>query len=133
MFCHVCASNKLVIGGTLLPQKKSQKRTWRPPDGTSENKIDHVVTSRTWRSSLQDSRVKYNADEGSNHLLGVTEVNTALTGSQTKLRGRSLSLNWPAGTIPSTTDQMMKRQSWMLSTSEPRSKHLERPEEAVRL
>ena len=79
MFCHVCASNKLITGGILLQQKNYQKRlTWRPPDGTSENTIDHMAISRTQRSSQQDSRVKYNADVGSNHLLVVADVNMKL-------------------------------------------------------
>lgn len=43
MFCDFCASNGLVIRATLFPHKKSHKFTWRFPDGTSENQIDHVA------------------------------------------------------------------------------------------
>ena len=56
MFCDFCASNRLLIRGTLFLHKKSHKLTWRSPDGPSENQIDHVAICRTWRSSLQDTR-----------------------------------------------------------------------------
>ena len=78
MFCDFCASNGLVIGGTLFPHKKSHKLTWRYPDGTSENQIYHVATNRTWRSSLQDIRVKRSADVGSDHHLVVAKVKMKL-------------------------------------------------------
>ena len=78
MFCDFCASNGLVIGETLFPHKKSHKLTWRSPDGTSGNQIDHVATNRTWRSSLQDIRVKRSADVGSDHHLVVAKVKMKL-------------------------------------------------------
>ena len=78
MFCDFCASNGLVIGRTLFPHKKSHKLTWRSPDGTSVNQIDHVAICRTWRSSLQDTRVKRSADVGSDHHLVVAEVKMKL-------------------------------------------------------
>ena len=52
MCCDFCASNGFVIGGTLFPYKTSHKLTWRSPNGTSENQIDHLVIKRTWKSSL---------------------------------------------------------------------------------
>lgn len=33
----------LVLGGTLFPHNRSHKLTWRFPDGTYENQIDHVA------------------------------------------------------------------------------------------
>ena len=41
MFCDSCASNGLVVGGTLFQHKKSRKLTWRSPDRITENQIDH--------------------------------------------------------------------------------------------
>ena len=78
MFCDFCASNGLEIGGTLLPHKKSHKLTWRSPDETSENQINHVAINKTWRSSLWDIRVKRSADVGSDHHLVVAEVKMKL-------------------------------------------------------
>jgi len=64
MFCDFCASNGLVIGGTLFPHKKSHKLTWRSPDRITENQIDHMAINKTWRISLQDTRVMRSADAG---------------------------------------------------------------------
>ena len=74
MFCDFCTSNGLVIGGTLFPPKKSHKLTWRSPDGITENQIDHVAINKTWRSSLQDTRVMRSADAGSDHHLVVAVI-----------------------------------------------------------
>ena len=78
LFCDFCATNGLVIGGTLFPRRKSHKLTWRSPDGMTENQIDHVAINKTWRSSLQDTRVKCSADAGSGHHLVVAEVKMKL-------------------------------------------------------
>ena len=63
-----CQANELVIGETLFPHKKSNKRTWRSPDGVIVNQIDHLAFSRGWRSSLQDVRVLGGANVGSDHI-----------------------------------------------------------------
>ena len=78
LFWDFCATNGLVIGGTLFPHRKSHKLTWRSPDGMTENQIDHVAINKTWRSSLQDTRVKRSADAGTDHHLVVAEVKMKL-------------------------------------------------------
>ena len=78
MFCDFCASNGLVIGRTLFPHKKSHKPTWRSHDGITENQIDHVTINKTWRSSLQDTRVMRSADAGSDYHLVVAMIKMKL-------------------------------------------------------
>ena len=78
MFCDFCASNGLVIGGTLFPHKKSRKVTWRSPDGITENQTDHVAINKPWRSSLQDTRVMRSADAGSDHHIVVAAIKMKL-------------------------------------------------------
>ena len=82
MFCDFCASNLLVIGGTLFPHKKSHKLTWSSPDGITENQIDHVAINKTRRSSLQDTRVMRSADAGSDHHLVVAMIKMKLSVSR---------------------------------------------------
>ena len=65
----LCATNSLVIGGTLFPHKNCHKVTWVSPAGNAQNQIDHIVISKRWRSSLQDVRVKRGADLASDHHL----------------------------------------------------------------
>ena len=79
MFCDFCASNGLVIGGTLFLHKKSHKLIWRSPDWITENQIDHVAINKRWRSSLQDTRVMRSADTGSDHHLVVAVIKMKLS------------------------------------------------------
>ena len=55
-FANLCATNSLVIGGTLFPHKRIHKVTWVSPDHFTENQIDHVCISRKFRRSLLDVR-----------------------------------------------------------------------------
>ena len=48
-----CATNKLVIEGTLFPHKECHKATWVSPVGKTQNQIDHLAISHRWKSSLQ--------------------------------------------------------------------------------
>ncbi|XP_078617289.1 uncharacterized protein LOC144885281 [Branchiostoma floridae x Branchiostoma japonicum] len=69
LFVDFCSVNDMIIGGTLFPHKESHKVTWRSPDGSWENQIDHIAISRRWRGTLQDCRIKRSADVGSDHHL----------------------------------------------------------------
>jgi len=70
--------NDLVIAGTIFPHRRKHKVTWVSPDGVTENQIDHVCTSRKFRRSLQDVRVKRGADAASDHHLLVGKVQMKL-------------------------------------------------------
>lgn len=49
LFSDFCGFNGLVIGGSLFPHKKIHKTTWVSPDHRTENQIDHVCISSTFR------------------------------------------------------------------------------------
>ncbi|XP_005107012.2 uncharacterized protein LOC101846162 [Aplysia californica] len=42
LFAEICATNGLVIGGTVFPHKQIHKSTWASPDQQTENQIDHM-------------------------------------------------------------------------------------------
>ncbi len=77
-FADLCATNNLVIGGSLFHHKRIHKATWVSPDLSTENQIDHICIIKKFRRSLQDVRVKRGADVASDHHLLVAKVKLKL-------------------------------------------------------
>ena len=48
-----CQEDALVIANTLFQQHKRRLYTWTSPDGQRWNKIDYILCSQRWRSSIQ--------------------------------------------------------------------------------
>lgn len=65
-FIAICALNKIVVGGSIFPQKKICKATWVSLDHITENQIDHICINKKFRRTLQDVR---GADVVSDHHL----------------------------------------------------------------
>ena len=68
-FVNACAANNSVIGGSVFPHKRIHKATWVSPYQVTENQIDHIGINKMFRRSLQDVRVKIDADVASDHHL----------------------------------------------------------------
>ena len=47
-----CQENALVIANTLFQQRKRRLYTWTSPDGQHQNRIDYILCSQRWRSSI---------------------------------------------------------------------------------
>ena len=75
---HYCASNQLVIGGSVSQHKRIHKATWVSQESVTENQIDHICINRKLRRSLQDVRVRRGADVASDHHLLVSHVKVKL-------------------------------------------------------
>ena len=73
-----CMEHDLVIGGTLFPHKKIHKATWKSPDQTTLNQIDHICISKKFRRSLLDVKVQRGADVKSDHYLLSSSVQLKL-------------------------------------------------------
>lgn len=69
-----CNSNKLIIGSSVLPHKMQHKTTWRSPSNYTENKIDHLCVSKTWRRNLLYVRTFESVDVGSDPFLAASKV-----------------------------------------------------------
>ena len=67
MLADLCASNRLVIGSSVLPHRRIHKATWISPGCRSEKQIDHVCIGQMLRRSLLDVRVYRGADAASDH------------------------------------------------------------------
>ena len=73
-----CSSNKLKIGGSMFRHKNIHLGTWRSPNGSTVNQIDHICYQRRWASSVQDVRAHRGADVGSDHYLVVATLKVKL-------------------------------------------------------
>ena len=78
MLANLCATNQLIIGGSLFPHKRIHKATWVSPDHKTENQIDHVCISNKFRSSLHDVKVFRGADVASDHHLLIAKLRLKL-------------------------------------------------------
>ena len=70
--------NALVIANTLFQQHKRRLYTWTSPDGQHQNKIDYILCSQRWRSSIQSTKTRPGADCGSHHKLLITKFRLKL-------------------------------------------------------
>ena len=61
--------NVLVIANTFSQQHKRRLYTWTSPDGQCQNQINYIPWSQRWRSSIQSTKTRPEADCGSDHEL----------------------------------------------------------------
>ena len=83
-FADFCDIQDLVIGGSVFPHKKIHKATWKHPNGTVENQIDHIAYTRKFRRCFSDVRVMKGATVGSDHYLVVGSLRLKLRKNLTK-------------------------------------------------
>ena len=74
LLANTCATQELVIGGSIFPHKSIHKATWLHPNNITENQIDHICICKRFRSSLQDVRTYRGADVASDHHLLVGKI-----------------------------------------------------------
>ena len=73
-----CQENALVIANTLFQQHKRRLYTGMSPDGLYRNKINHIICSQRWRSSIQSAKTRPGADCGSDHELLIAKFRLKL-------------------------------------------------------
>jgi hypothetical protein len=62
------------IGSTPFPYKGMHKITWRPPDGSGINQIDHVLIDTWHRSNLLDVQSYRGMNVDSDHFLIIAKL-----------------------------------------------------------
>ena len=62
-----CQENALVIANIIFQKHKRRLYTWTSLDGQYQNKIDYILCSQRWRSSMQSTETRPGADCGSDH------------------------------------------------------------------
>lgn len=108
-FADLCATNNLVIRGSVFPHKWIHKDTWISPDLSAENHIDHVCITKKFRRSLQDIRVKRGADAASDHHLLIARMKLKLKRNWTGEKNRTQTINTALQKDP------MKREEFKLT------------------
>lgn len=89
----ICASNKLVIGGSIFPHKNIHKATWVTPDHVMVNQIDHICINKKFRRTLQDVKAKRGADVASDHHLLTARLKLKLKKNRTAHTGNGNKYN----------------------------------------
>ena len=69
--------NTLVRANTLFQQNKRRLDTWTSPDGQHRNRIDYILCSQRWRSSIQSAKTRLGANcaQTMNSLLPNSDLN----------------------------------------------------------
>ena len=62
-----CQENALVMANTFFQQHKRRLYTWTLPDGQYQIKIEYILCSQRWRSSILSANTRLGADCGSEH------------------------------------------------------------------
>ena len=73
-----CQENALVITNILFQQHRRRVYTWTSLDGQHQNKIDYILCSQRWRSSIQSAKARPGADCGSDHELLIAKFRLKL-------------------------------------------------------
>ena len=66
---ELCQENALVIANTPFQQHKRRLYTWTSPHGQYQDKNDFILCSQRWRSSIQSTKTRLEADCGSDREL----------------------------------------------------------------
>ena len=66
----------MIIKSTYFQRKEIHKATWRTPDGTIINKIDHVLIERDEEHAIKKVRTFRCPDADSDHYIVVIKITT---------------------------------------------------------
>ena len=69
MLAECCRINGLVVYNPAFQHNLRSRYTWISPDGHTRNQIDYVMISKSWFSSVLDSRARPGAECDTDHHL----------------------------------------------------------------
>ena len=68
----------MIRANTLFQKHKRRLYTWTSPDGQHQNQIDYILCTQRWRSSIQSTKTRPEADCGSDHELLIVKFRLKL-------------------------------------------------------
>ena len=73
-----CQENAQVIANSLFQQHKRGLYPWTSADAQHRDQIDYILGSQRWRSSIQSTKTRAEADYGSDHELLIAKFRLKL-------------------------------------------------------
>ena len=73
-----CQENAQVTANNVVQQHKRRHYTWTSRDGQHRNKIDYILCSQRWRTSIQSTKTRPGGDCGSDHELLIAKFRLKL-------------------------------------------------------
>ena len=68
-----CQENALVIANIFFQQHKKRLYIWTSPDSQHQNQFNYILYSQRWRTSMQSTKTRIEADCGSDHELRIAK------------------------------------------------------------
>jgi hypothetical protein len=79
---ELASALNMAIGSTMFPHKKIHLATWRSPDGTTNNQIDHTLIDARHKNNMMDVITYMGANADSDHYLVITRISLKISRSK---------------------------------------------------
>ena len=115
---NFAASLGMVVRSTSFPRKDIYKATWRSPDNTYENQIDHVLIDQRFFTDITNVRTYRGANIDSDHYLVAVCMRSKLSTVYNMRQSRSPRLNLQRLKVPEVAQEYAQQLEAVLPTVE---------------
>ncbi|XP_071043871.1 craniofacial development protein 2-like [Parasteatoda tepidariorum] len=112
------ASHDMIIGSTFFQHKNIHKTTWRSPDGSYGNQIDHILISSRYQTSLLDVKTHRGANLDSDHYLVICKLKEMISMVRKARKVNSIKFNFEKLNNPKVRKEFQTQLSTKLNAKE---------------